>query len=166
MPKTKFQNFIFTLMTVILMAYFMIVYNIAINSSEGLVNGTFLIALKKFPVEFIIVFILAYFVASPIAKKLAFRIVNPKEDNKMFIILSIQTFTVCVMVSLMSIYALLTQNLINSNIICNWIVLVCKNFIMAFPLQILIVGPAVRNLFRLIFKKQLKTTNATVLKKL
>ena len=47
MPKTKFQNFIFTLMTVILIAHFMIVYNIAINSSEGLVNGTFLIALKR-----------------------------------------------------------------------------------------------------------------------
>ena len=29
--KTKFQNFIFTLMTVILMAYSMIVYNVAIN---------------------------------------------------------------------------------------------------------------------------------------
>lgn len=32
MPKTKFQNFIFTLMTAILMAYIMIVYNIAISS--------------------------------------------------------------------------------------------------------------------------------------
>ena len=89
MPKTKFQNFIFTFMTVILMAYCMIVYNIAINSSDGLINQTFLIALKEFPIEGIIVFVLAYFFASPIAKKLAFRIVNPKNDNKMFVILSI-----------------------------------------------------------------------------
>lgn len=157
MPKTRFQNFIFTLMNVILMSYFMIVYSIAINSEEGLINNTFLIALKEFPLEFIIVFILAYFIASPIAKKLAFRIVNPKTDNKMFVILSIQTFTVCVMVALMSIYALFAQNLVNINIVCNWIVLVCKNFIMAFPLQIFIVGPIVRNLFKLIFKKQLKS---------
>ena len=106
MPKTKFQNLIFTLIMAILMAYCMIVYSVAINSPDGLINETFLIALKEFPVESIIVFVLAYFVASPIAKKLAFRIVNPKEDNKMFIILSIQTFTVIVMVSLMSIYAL------------------------------------------------------------
>lgn len=151
MPKTKFQNFIFTLMTVILMAYFMIVYNVAINSEEGLINSTFLIALKEFPLEFIIVFILAYFIASPISKKLAFRIVNPKTDNKMFVILSIQTFTVCVMVALMSIYALFAQNLVNINVICNWITLVCKNFIMAFPLQIFIVGPIARNVFQLIF---------------
>lgn len=156
MPKTKFQNLIFTLMTVILMAYSMIVYSVAINSPDGLINQTFLIALKEFPVESIIVFVLAYFVASPFAKKLAFRIVNPKEDNKMFIILSIQTFTVIVMVGLMSIYALFVQHLINSNIICNYIVLYCKNFIMAYPLQIFFVGPLVRNVFRIIFRKQLQ----------
>ena len=44
MPKTKFQNFIFTLMTAVLMAYCMIVYSLAINSPEGLINQTFLIA--------------------------------------------------------------------------------------------------------------------------
>lgn len=97
MPKTRFQNIIFTLITATLMAYNMIVYSVAINSSTGLINQTFLIALKEFPIEGIIVFVLAYFIASPIAKKLAFRIVNPKEDNKMFIILAIQTFTVLVM---------------------------------------------------------------------
>ena len=41
MPQTKFQNFVFTLMTAILMAYFMIVYNVAISSNDGLVNQTF-----------------------------------------------------------------------------------------------------------------------------
>ncbi len=156
MPQTKFQNFVFTLMTAILMAYFMIVYNVAISSNDGLVNQTFLIALKEFRIEVIIVFFLAYFIASPIAKKLAFRIVDPKKDNKMLIILSIQTFTVLVMVALMSIYALFIQHLVNSNIICNYITLFIKNFIMAYPLQIFFVGPVVRNVFRIIFKKQLK----------
>ena len=65
MPKTKFQNFIFTLITAVVMAYCMIVYSVAINSSEGLINQTFLIALKEFPIEGIIVFVLAFFVASP-----------------------------------------------------------------------------------------------------
>ena len=156
MPKTKFQNFIFTLITAVVRAYFMVVYSVAINLSEGLINQTFLIALKEFPIEGIIVFVLAFFVASPIAKKLAFRIVNPKEDNKMFVILSIQTFTVLIMVGLMSIYALFAQYLINSNIVCNYLILYCKNFIMAYPLQIFFVGPLVRNIFRIVFKKQLK----------
>ncbi len=156
MPQTKFQNFIFTLMTAILMAYFMIVYNVAISSNDGLVNQTFLIDLKEFRIEVIIVFFLAYFIASPIAKKLAFRIVDPKKDNKMLIILSIQTFTVLVMVALMSIYALFIQHLVNSNVICNYITLFIKNFIMAYPLQIFFVGPVVRNVFRIIFKSNIK----------
>lgn len=156
MPQTKFQNFVFTLMTAILMAYLIIVYNVAISSNDGLVNQTFLIALKEFRIEVIIVFFLAYFIASPIAKKLAFRIVVPKKDNKMLIILSIQTFTVLVMVALMSIYALFIQHLVNSNVICNYITLFIKNFIMAYPLQIFFVGPVVRNVFRIIFKSNIK----------
>lgn len=40
---------------------------------------------------------------------------------------------------LMSVYALFSQHLINSNIICNYIVLYCKNFIMAYSLQIFLV---------------------------
>ena len=143
-------------MIAILMAYFMIVYNVEINSETGLINQTFLIALKEFSIEGIIVFLLAYFITSPIAKKLTFRIVNSKEDNKMLIILSIQTFTVLIMVGLMSISALFAQQLINSNVICNYIVLYCKNFIMAYPLQIFFVGPVVRNIFRVIFVKKYK----------
>lgn len=154
MPKTKFQNFIFTLMIAVIMAYCMTVYNIATNSTVGLVNQTFLIALKEFPIEGIIAFLLAFFIANPIAKKLAFRVVNVKEDNKMFIILSIQTFTVLTMVGFMSIYALFAKHLINSNVVCNYIVLYSKNFIMAFPLQIFFVGPLARNVFKIIFKRQ------------
>ena len=74
MPKTKFQNFIFTLMIVVLMAYCMIVYSLAINSPEGLINQTFLIALKEVPIEGIIVFLLAFFVG-PLVRNI-FRILR------------------------------------------------------------------------------------------
>ena len=72
----------------------------------------------------------------------------------MLVILGVQTFTVIVMVSLISIYALFAQQLINKNIICNYIVLYCKNFKMTYPLQIFLVGPLVRNIFKMIFKNQ------------
>ena len=78
-PKTKFQNFIFTLITAVFMAYFMIIYNVATNSTVGLVNKTFLISLKEFYFEWVIVFLLAYFLASPISKRLAFKIINSKK---------------------------------------------------------------------------------------
>lgn len=77
MPKTKFQNFIFTLMTAILMAYCMIVYSVTINSTEGLTSQTFLIALKEFPIEGIIVFLLAFFVG-PFVRNI-FRIIFKKQ---------------------------------------------------------------------------------------
>lgn len=72
----------------------------------------------------------------------------------MLVTFGIQTFTVIVMVSLMSFYALFAQQLINKNIICNYIVLYCKNFKTAYPLQIFLVGSLVRNIFKMIFKNQ------------
>lgn len=51
------------------MSYCMIVYNIAASSPAGLINQTFLAALKEFLVEGIIAFVSAYFIASSIAKK-------------------------------------------------------------------------------------------------
>lgn len=45
------------------------------------------------------------------------------------------------MAGLMSIYDLFTQHLINSNIICNYIILYFKNFIIVYLLQIFFIGP-------------------------
>ena len=153
MPKTKLESFIFTLINAILMVYFMTTYNIAINSSNGLVNETFLLAFKDFYKELIIAIPLAYFIAGPFAKKSAFKIVDSKKDPKMFVILSIQTFTVLTMVSLMSMYATITKSPINSNFFCNYIISLCKNFIMAYPIQIFIVGPVARKTLSLLFKQ-------------
>ena len=83
MLQTKFQNILFPAMTAIFMAYGMIVYRIAIHSSEGLSNQTFFVAWKEFPVEGVLVFLLAFFTATPIAKNFAFRIVNRKEDHNL-----------------------------------------------------------------------------------
>lgn len=72
----------------------------------------------------------------------------------MLVILKVQTFTVILMVSLISIYALFAQQLINKNIICNYVVLYCKNLKMAYLLQIFLVGSLVRKIFKIIFKNQ------------
>ena len=49
MPKTKFQDVIFTIMMVIIMVYAMICYNIAI-SMGGLSNKVFLMAFFEMPI--------------------------------------------------------------------------------------------------------------------
>ncbi len=65
-------------------------------------NTTFVIVLKTMWVEFIIIGLCAYFISSPIAKKLAFRIVKP-EDRSIAINFAIQVFTVVCQVALASI---------------------------------------------------------------
>ena len=45
MPKTKFQNVVFTLMMSFLMVYAMICYNISLNIG-GMTNQVFLMALR------------------------------------------------------------------------------------------------------------------------
>lgn len=156
MPKTKKEGFIFALLNAFLMAYLMCVYNITINTTKVLTNSTFILALKALPLQFIVAFIFSFFLASNFAKRMAFKIVNPCKDNHMFVILSIQTFTVLTMVGLMSLFSVFRLHLVNSNVICNFITLYCKNFIMAYPLQIFLVGPLTRGILKAITKNTTK----------
>ena len=57
MPKTKFQDFIYTIIMVIVMVYAMVCYNISINMG-GLNNSIFLFALKELPLMGAIAFLL------------------------------------------------------------------------------------------------------------
>jgi hypothetical protein len=80
MPKTKLQSVIFTAIMVFFMVFCMTVYTVALGAG-GLTYMTFAIAIKEMWIEYVIVYILALFVVSPLALKLAFRFINPKEDN-------------------------------------------------------------------------------------
>ena len=80
MPKTKFQDIIFTLIMVVVMVYALVVYNIALDRG-GLTNEVFVMAFGELAVMGIAGFLLEMFIAGPLAKKLAFRIVTPGEDR-------------------------------------------------------------------------------------
>ena len=73
MPKTKCQSVIFTAITAWIMVYIMTVYNTAL-ASGSFTNYTFWVALKGMWVEFLIIYLCAFFISSHIAKRLAFRI--------------------------------------------------------------------------------------------
>ena len=64
MPKTKFQEFIFTLITSGCIIFIMGVYNVAIHTG-GLQAATFSHALHSFPLEWFIGFLCAFFIARP-----------------------------------------------------------------------------------------------------
>ena len=104
MPKTKFQSVVFTLMMVFCMVYCMTCYTVAIGMG-GLSNQVFLIAIKEMWIEYVVVFVLIFFAITKLAQKLAFRIVTPGKDKPIFVILSIQSFTVCLIVPLITLFA-------------------------------------------------------------
>ena len=100
MPKTKLESIVFTAITAWMMVYLMTCYNIVLASGT-FVNATFLTALKTMWMEFILIFLCAYFLSSHVAKYFAFQ----------------------------------------------------RNFIMALPLQLFLVGPLARKLFRMLFRR-------------
>ena len=80
MPKTKFQDFVYTIIMVICMVYTMICYNVAVNTG-GLTNQVFVAALGELPIMGAIAFILEFFFIGKLSQKLAFRLVDPRKDK-------------------------------------------------------------------------------------
>lgn len=152
MPKTKGQSVFFTAVTAWIMVYIMTLYN-TVLASGTFVNQTFFIALKGMWIEYIIIFLLAYFVSSRIAKFFAFRVVKPG-DRPIAIIFAIQVFTVVSQVAFASVIGLYHGYGFTSQFLPDYLMTYCRNFIMALPVQLFIAGPLARLIFRSIFVKK------------
>ena len=151
MPKTKFQEVIFTILMVFVMVYAMICYNISLNIG-GMANHVFLDAFHELVIMGPVAFILDFFLYGSLSKKLAFRIVNPAEDKPIMIILAISSITVCLMCPSMSLVATLLFKNPVKEVIAIWLQTTALNFPMAFFWQIFFAGPLVRKIFGAIFK--------------
>ena len=151
MPKTKFQEVVFTIMMVFVMVYAMICYNIALNIG-GMSNQVFLDAFHELVIMGPVAFILDFFLYGSLSKKMAFRIVNPAEDKLIMIILAISSITVCLMCPSMSLVATLLFKNPGKEVIAIWLQTTALNFPMAFFWQIFFAGPLVRKIFGAIFK--------------
>ncbi len=152
MPKTKVESLIFTAVTAWIMVYIMTLYN-TVLATGTFVNETFLMALKGMWLEFVIIFLCAYFISSPVARHFAFCVVKPG-DRPIAIILAIQTFTVVSQVALASILGVWHGYGFTSQFVPNYLMTYCRNFIIALPVQLFIAGPVARKLFRLVFCRE------------
>lgn len=153
MPKTKFQNVIFTLMMALVMVYAMICYNISLNKG-GMSGEVFLLAFHELIIMWPLAFVLETFVVERLARKLAFRIVTPGQDRPIFITLAISSMIVCLMCPTMSLAATILFKDPGANIIPIWLETTALNFPMAFFWQIFFAGPLVRTVFGVIFKER------------
>ena len=151
MPKTKSQAVFFTAITAWMMVYLMTIYNLVLAMGT-FTNATFLRALREMWLEFAIICLCAYCVSSPIAKKLAFKVVRPT-DRPIAIILTIQVFTVVCQVALASILGVWHGAGFTRNFVPDYLVCYCRNFAMALPLQLLLVGPIARKVFWMVLLK-------------
>ena len=104
MPKTKFQDFIFTIIMVIVMVYAMVCYNIAFDKG-GMSSDIFLLALHELPIMGAVGFVLEFFAVGKLSQKVTFKHFDPKNTNPFVITVMISSVTVAFMCPLMSFIA-------------------------------------------------------------
>ncbi len=151
MPKTKFQNIVFTAIMAVIMVYGIIVYNVALNTG-GVTDKTFLMAFHELPIMAPIAFVLEFFVVEKLATKLTFTFLKPT-DRPQFITYAISTMIVCIMCPTMSLIATL---LFKEPSFGTWVQTFGLNMPMALIWQLLFCGPLVRLIFRTLFRRRLK----------
>ena len=152
MPKTKFQNVIFTLMMAFLMVYAMICYNITLNIGV-MSNQVFLMAFGEMRIMWPVAFILEFFFVDNLAHKLAFRMVTP-QDRPIVIILAISIMICCIMCPIMSLIATLLFKNAGSQFVAVWLQTTFMNFPVAFFWQLIYCGPFIRFIFRKMFPEK------------
>lgn len=152
MPQSKIESVVFTAITAFFMVYFMTLYN-TVLATGNFTNRTFLIAFQSMWLEYALIFLCAYFISGPVAKRFAFQVVRPG-DRQIYVILCIQAFTVICQVALASILGVWHGYGFTRQILPDYIMTYCRNFIMALPLQLIIVGPLSRAIFRAVYGRE------------
>ena len=132
----------------------MTTYNIILN--EGFHSNLLNNLLKDFWLGFIVALLLDIFIVEKLAKPLAFKIVKPtKETKQIKIILAISSCMVVGIVLFMSIFGAIVSSGFTIDALTLYPLCVLRNFIMALPLNLLIVSPIVRFIFNKMFPVKL-----------
>lgn len=154
MGQTKLQKFIFTLMMCFGMVLGMTVYNMILN--EGFHSDLLTNLLKEFWLGFAVALLLDIFIVGKLAKPIAFKIVKPTRETKQIkIILAISSCMVVGMVLFMSMFGAIVAAGFTVNALKLYPLCIIRNFVMALPLNLLIVSPLVRFSFNKMFPPQL-----------
>lgn len=154
MPQNKRESLIFTVMMCFFMVFFMSIYNVACH------HGTFNLEIIKdawlgFPIAYCFAMCCDWFLVSGLAKGFAFRFLVKPESVPLKKVLAVSCCMVVPMVIIMSFYgameAVISGGAGWDQLLLIWIFNIPRNFIMALPLQLLVAGPVIRELFRRLF---------------
>lgn len=141
MPTTRKENLQFGMMMCLGMVIVMTFYNVLLNGAGGPIH------IKEIALELIIGFIIALLIeiciVGPCAKKLVFMLPFDK-SKKINIIVAMATAMVIGMVFFMSFYGMammyLHGGLQGDSFVSMYFSIFIKNFILAYPLQLIIIG--------------------------
>lgn len=158
MPKTRFQEVIFTAMMVLVMVYAMICYNIALAQGD-MSTAVFFAALHELPIMGPVAFVLDLFLVSKLAFLCAARMTDMERSHPFSKILAISAASVAMMCPLMSLAATLLFKDAGAELIAVWLKTTALNFPMAFFFQLFYAGPLVRFLFRRLFPEKAPGAN-------
>ncbi|AJH83421.1 DUF2798 domain-containing protein [Bacillus thuringiensis] len=156
MPTTRKENLQFGMMMCLGMVTVMTFYNLLMNGSGGPIH------IKEIALELLIGFIIALLIeisiVGPCAKKIVFMLPFDK-SKKINIIIAMATAMVIGMVFFMSFFGMIMMHLHGGlqgdSFVSIYFSIFIKNFIMAYPLQLIIMGPLVRFLFaKFVMKKK------------
>ena len=144
MPTNKKEGIIFTVIMCSLMVIGMSTYNLFLHGNLNLSE-----LLIGFIPGFIVAFMLDVFIVGVVAKKIAFKLpIN--QNSKIQLIIAISTLMIIGMVTFMSMFGLIMNGQMSSLTIATYLGAWGTNFIMALPLQLIIVGPFSRYILGLI----------------
>lgn len=185
MPATNVQRKIFALITVIITVHAYVFYSLyvingstlmTINNAHGVIEainaqggvymfGTYVPIWAVILIEFCFAYLLEIIMGSPCSFKFASKIFDPRETHPVLFETAIICATVGLMCPAMSFIAAFLYypyytgfNVIT--LLATWIKLVCFNFPFAFFTQLFFIQPAVRTVFKLIFRKSQSANNS------
>ena len=144
MPTNKKEGIIFTVIMCSLMVIGMSTYNLFLHGNLNLSE-----LLIGFIPGFIVAFILDVFIVGVVAKKIAFKLpIN--QNSKIQLIIAISTLMIIGMVTFMSMFGLIMNGEMSNITISKYLNAWITNFIVALPLQLVLVGPFSRYILGMI----------------
>ena len=148
MPVNKREQFLFTFLMVTVMCFGMTYYNTIQHEGFTLeaLKNTWLI----FPITYTIAFIVEWFFVGKTAHFLISKLVKESDPLPKKILLSALCFVIQMVIIMSTICSLLFSEF-NEDWLMNLLKAIPSNFIIAFPLQVIIAGPLVGILFRKLF---------------
>jgi hypothetical protein len=134
----------------------------AINAQGGVyMFGRMLPIWAVILIEFCFAYCLENVMGSPCSFKLACKVFNPQKDHPMLFETAIICATVGLMCPAMSFLAAIFyypyyEGFHVIRLLANWLRLVCFNFPFAYFSQLFFIQPAVRTIFKVLFRKQIQ----------